>query len=66
MTYWYCVTTPNMSTGQASFFIDAAHAKNPAEVNCYTGTCTNEEVFEDTGAFDLAVQEMTTDCVPNH
>ncbi len=66
MTYWYCVTTPNMSTGQASFFIDAAHAKNPAEVNCYTGTCASEEVFQDAGAFDLAVQEMTADCVPNH
>jgi hypothetical protein len=67
MTFWHCATTPNMSTGQSTFFIDQVHPKNdPVEVNCYSGTCQAEEVFEDSGAFDLAVQEMASNCVPNH
>ncbi|HEV7558640.1 MAG TPA: hypothetical protein VGO00_24385, partial [Kofleriaceae bacterium] len=66
MTFWYCTSTPNMSTGQASFFIDRVHPKTAPEVNCYSGTCMNEEVFQDVGAFNSAVSDMTTKCVPNH
>jgi hypothetical protein len=68
MSFWYCVSTPNMSTGQGSFFIDQAQPKNNLAdaVNCYSGTCTSEEVFEDSTAFDLAVTDMTQNCVPNH
>jgi hypothetical protein len=66
MSFWYCVTDPNMSTGQGSFFVDQVHPKNSAEVNCYAGSCQDEEVFQDTTAFDLAVTDMTNNCVPNH
>jgi hypothetical protein len=67
MSFWYCVTSPNESTGQATFFIDQAHPKNaPADVNCYSGVCQNEYVLEDPAAFTAAMNEMVGGCVPNH
>jgi hypothetical protein len=67
MSFWYCVSTPNMSTGQGSFYIEQAHPKNePVAANCYSGVCQGEEVFEDTTAFAAAIDDMTTHCVPNH
>jgi hypothetical protein len=66
MSFWYCVLTPNMSTGQGAFFVNQVHPKNTPSANCYSGVCQIEEVFMDSSAFDAAVTEMTTSCVPNH
>jgi len=67
MSFWYCTSTPNMSTGQASFYIEQAQPMNsPAPVNCYSGSCQNEEVFQDSSAYTAAVNAMIANCVPNH
>jgi hypothetical protein len=67
ISYWFCVTTPNETTGQGKFLIDQLHPKNdPLDVHCYSGICQSEQVFEDPTAFSDAVSEMTTNCVPNH
>jgi hypothetical protein len=67
MTFWYCVTAPNQSTGESTFYIEQVQPMNsPPPVNCYSGTCQGEEVFEDPSAFNAAVSDMTTLCMPNH
>ncbi len=72
MSWWFCLTTPNETTGQGSFLVDQVEPLGgPADVHCYGGAsapsvCQNEYVFEDPGAFTAAVSEMTTRCVPNH
>ncbi len=66
MSFWYCTTTPNESTGMATFYIDAVHPKVTPDVNCYAGTCTDEYVFDDANAHALALTEMNAGCVVNH
>jgi hypothetical protein len=67
ISYWFCVTTPNETTGQGKLLIDQLRPKNnPLDVHCYSGVCQSEAVFEDPSAFNLAVSEMTANCVPNH
>jgi hypothetical protein len=72
MSWWFCLTSPNETTGQGSFLIDQVHPQGgPPDVHCYGGSsspsvCQNEYVFEDPGAFSAAVDEMTAKCVPNH
>jgi hypothetical protein len=72
MSWWFCLTTPNETTGQGSFLIDQVEPLGgPADVHCYGGSsspsvCQNEYVFADPNAFSAAVDEMTTKCVPNH
>jgi hypothetical protein len=71
LSFWYCVSTPNESTGQATFFIDQVHPRNVPDVNCYAGPvdaggCENEYVLQDSAAFAAAMSEMEASCVPNH
>jgi hypothetical protein len=72
VSFWFCLTTPNETTGQGSFLIDQmSPAGGPPDVHCYGGSaspsvCQNEYVFEDPNAFSAAVSEMTSKCVPNH
>jgi hypothetical protein len=72
LSWWFCLTTPNETTGQGSFLIDQVHPQGGTpDVHCYGGAtspsvCQNEYVFEDPDAFSAAVDEMTTKCVPNH
>jgi hypothetical protein len=66
MIFWYCTTTPNESTGSATFFIEKAKPKDPADVNCDAGTCTDEYVFSDPTAHAKALGQMKTNCIPNH
>jgi hypothetical protein len=71
LSFWYCVSTPNESTGQATFFIDQVHPRNVPDVNCYAGPvdaggCENEYVLQDSAAFAAAMSEMEASCVPHH
>ncbi len=68
MSWFECVTLPvNESTGQAKFLIDAVVPKNaPPDVNCYSGVCTNEGVWQDTQAFNDTEAGMLAKCIPNH
>jgi hypothetical protein len=71
-SFWFCLTTPNETTGQGTFLIDQLHTQSGTpDVHCYGGSpapspCQNEYVFEDPNAFNAAVDDMTTKCVPNH
>jgi hypothetical protein len=71
-SFWFCLTTPNETTGQGSFLIDQILTPSGSpDVHCYGGSaapspCQNEYVFEDPNAFSAAVDEMTTKCTPNH
>lgn len=69
MSWFMCVTPPqsNGNAGQGSFLIDQVVPKNaPPDVNCYTGTCQGESVWQDSNAFSTTVSEMLAQCVPNH
>jgi hypothetical protein len=67
MSWFYCVTNPNNSTGQGVFLIDQLTPKNvPADVNCYSGVCQGEGVWQDPNAFNTTVSDMLAQCVPNH
>ncbi len=72
MSFWFCTSMPNETTGQGSFLIDALKPKNVTpDVHCYGGPtspspCTNEYVFQDPKAQSAAVTEMTANCVANH
>jgi hypothetical protein len=72
MSWWFCLTTPNETTGQGSFLIDQVTGLGGSpDVHCYGGSaspsvCQNEYVFEDPNAFSAAVDEMDAKCVPNH
>ena len=68
MSWFLCVTPPvNPSAGQGKFLIDKVVPKNnPPDVNCYSGVCTGEEVWQDPTAFSLTESEMLSQCVPNH
>lgn len=66
MSWFFCVTKPNNSTGQGKFLIDQVLPRTPADVNCYSGICTGEAVWQDAGAFDTTHSEMLSKCVPNH
>lgn len=55
------------STGQGTFLIDQVIPKNaPPDVNCYSGTCQSEAVWQDPAAFSTTESEMLAECVPNH
>lgn len=67
MSFFYCATNPNSSTGQGKFLVDQVTPKNlPVDVNCYSGVCQGEAVWQDTTAFNTTVTDMLTQCIPNH
>ena len=68
MSWFMCVTPPvNNSTGEGKFLIDAVVPKNsPPDVNCYSGVCQGEAVWQDTNAFNKTHSEMLSKCVANH
>lgn len=67
MSWYFCVTPPvNNSTGQGKLLIDQVHPKNTPDVNCYTGVCKGESVWQDKSAFNATHTEMLSQCVPNH
>jgi hypothetical protein len=68
MSWFFCVTPPvNNSTGEGKFLIDKVLPKNaPADVNCYSGVCQGEAVWQDTAAFNTTHTQMLSQCVPNH
>jgi hypothetical protein len=69
MSWFFCVTpaTVNVSTGQGSFLIDAVKPMNaPPDVNCYSGRCRGESVWQDPDGFKKTESEMLSKCVPNH
>jgi hypothetical protein len=68
VSFYFCVTPPAaQSAGQGSFFTTQVIPKNnPADVNCYSGVCKGESVWQDKSAFNTTVAEMLAQCVPNH
>ncbi|HEV2380408.1 MAG TPA: hypothetical protein VG206_11510 [Terriglobia bacterium] len=70
ISWYFCATSRyagDGNTGQSTFLIDQVVPKNaPSDVNCYTGTCHGESVWEDPNAFSTTVSEMLAQCVPNH
>jgi hypothetical protein len=67
MSWYFCVTPPaNDSNGQGKFLIDQVHPKNVPDVNCYSGVCKSESVWQDKNAFNAMVAEMLSQCVPDH
>ena len=69
MSWFFCATPPagGGSTGQGSFFISQVVPKNaPPDVNCYSGVCQGEAVWQDPSAFSTTESEMLAQCVPNH
>ena len=68
MSWYFCATPPvNNSTGQGKFLIAKVRPKNsPPDVNCYSGVCTGEAVWQDPNAFNTTVSEMLSQCVANH
>jgi hypothetical protein len=68
MSWFSCVTPPvNNSTGQGKFLIDKVVPKNfPPDINCYSGICQGEAVWQDPTAFSTTQSEMLAKCVPNH
>ncbi len=66
---WFTCTTPpvNESTGQGEFLIEQLVPKNISpDVNCYSGVCKGEIVWNDPNAVSQTVSEMQTNCLPNH
>jgi hypothetical protein len=67
MSWFFCTTPPvNNSTGQGKLLIDQVHPKNTPDVNCYSGVCKGESVWQDKTAFNNTHTEMLSQCVPNH
>jgi hypothetical protein len=68
MSWYFCATPPvNNSTGQGKFLIEKVRPKNsPPDVNCYSGVCTGEAVWQDPNAFNTTQAEMLSQCVANH
>ncbi|HWY20825.1 MAG TPA: hypothetical protein VNX26_06355 [Candidatus Acidoferrum sp.] len=68
MSWYFCATPPvNNSTGEGKFLIDRVVPKNnPPDVNCYSGVCKGEAVWQDPNAFNATQNEMIAQCVPNH
>jgi hypothetical protein len=68
MSWFSCVTPPvNNSTGQGKFLIDKVVPKNsPPDINCYSGICQGEAVWQDPAAFNATQTEMLAKCIPNH
>jgi len=67
MSWFFCVTPPvNNSTGEGKFLIDQVIPKNPADVNCYSGVCKGEAVWQDKAAFNTTHTQMLSQCVGNH
>ena len=66
MSWYFCTTKPNNSTGQGKFLIDQVQPKNVPDVSCYSGICQNEAVWQDPAAADATKAEMLSMCVPNH
>lgn len=69
MSWFFCVTPPagGGSTGQGTFLIDQVAPKNaPPDVNCYSGICQGEAVWQDPSAFAATQSDMLAQCVPNH
>ena len=56
----------NNSTGEGKFLIDQVIPKNPADVNCYSGVCKGEAVWQDKAAFNTTHTQMLSQCVGNH
>lgn len=67
MSWYFCATPPvNNSTGGGKFLIDQVHPKTTPDVNCYSGVCQGESVWEDPTAFSDTHNSMLAQCVPNH
>ena len=67
MSWFFCVTPPvNNSTGEGKFLIDQVIPKNTPDVNCYSGVCKGEAVWQDPNAFSTTHNEMVAQCVGNH
>jgi hypothetical protein len=68
VSWFFCVTpgSLNQSTGQGSFLIDQVIPLNSLDVNCYSGACQGEAVWEDKTARETTESEMLQICVPNH
>jgi hypothetical protein len=68
MSWYFCTTPPvNNSTGEGKFLIDQVVPKNnPPDVNCYSGICKGELVWQDPNAFNATLAEMLGQCVANH
>lgn len=69
ISWFFCATPPASggSTGQGTFLIEQVIPKNiPADVNCYSGQCENELVWEDPSAFNTTLSDMLAQCTPNH
>lgn len=68
MSWFVCATPPvNNSSGQGKFLIEKVLPKNnPPDVNCYSGVCKGEAVWQDPNAFNTTQAEMLSQCVPNH
>ena len=67
MSWYFCATPPaTNATGQGKFLIDQVLPKNPPDVNCYSGVCTSESVWQDPTAFNDTHSEMLAQCVGNH
>jgi len=67
MSWFFCTTPPvNISTGEGKLFIDQVHPKKTPDVNCYSGICKGESVWQDKTAFNNTHSEMLSQCIPNH
>jgi hypothetical protein len=67
MSWYFCTTPPVInSTGEGEFYISQVTPKSPADVNCYSGFCQGEGVWQDPNAFSMTQSEMLSKCVPNH
>jgi hypothetical protein len=68
MSWFFCVTPPvGNATGEGKFLIDRVVPRNnPPDVNCYSGVCKGEAVWQDTNAFNTTQSEMLSQCVGNH
>ncbi|HEV2423504.1 MAG TPA: hypothetical protein VGZ29_01610 [Terriglobia bacterium] len=67
---WFFCTTPaslTENTGQGDLLYQQITAKNsPSDINCYSGVCSGEEVWQDQNAVSDTMSDMLTNCVPNH
>lgn len=67
VSWFFCVTHPSTDTGEGGFLAERVVPKNdPSDINCYSGACNGEGVWQDPTAFNLAASEMLSQCQPNH
>ncbi|HJZ86020.1 MAG TPA: hypothetical protein VKN99_12665 [Polyangia bacterium] len=63
MSFWFCATNPNETTGLGSFYIERISSQK--SVTCAT-QCTGEGVFNDPQAHQMMIDAMVAGCVPRH